>query len=116
MCHQIIKGVLRPLRREAILRRLKFGIKCHWRRRPASFPLFCPAQGADLWDGKTSDGRSLLTRLRDHLDCRHLPGSGKVSQLKALIARNNPRSRKMAAWHMSEVNPSMPGPFEGGML
>ncbi|GBP73387.1 hypothetical protein EVAR_21343_1 [Eumeta japonica] len=28
------------------------------------------------------------------------------------IARNNPRSRKMAAWHMSEVNPSMQGPFE----
>ncbi|GBP73888.1 hypothetical protein EVAR_82717_1 [Eumeta japonica] len=29
------------------------------------------------------------------------------------IARNNPRSRKIAAWHMSDVNPSMPGAFRG---
>ncbi|GBP75646.1 hypothetical protein EVAR_28858_1 [Eumeta japonica] len=61
--------------------------------------------------GKTSDGSSrLYTFMAVTFQAR-----GKYPSRKHLfaMAKNNPRSCKMASWHMSEVNPSTPGALLG---
>ncbi|GBP96742.1 hypothetical protein EVAR_77677_1 [Eumeta japonica] len=88
----IIKGILRPaLRHEAILRRLQLRHQVPLEAPTSILSTVLPSTGAGLWAGRGKYPSS-----------RHL----------FAIARNTPRSRKIAAWHMSDVNPSMPGPFE----
>ncbi|GBP92812.1 hypothetical protein EVAR_57324_1 [Eumeta japonica] len=114
VCHQIVQESSVPrCGMKPYCRVCSFGIICHWMRQTSIlstvFPLREKAYGTvRLWTGVV-----VLTWLRYHLYGRYLPGPGKYPSCKHLfaMARNNPRSRKMAAWHISEVNPSIPGAF-----
>ncbi|GBP91334.1 hypothetical protein EVAR_57751_1 [Eumeta japonica] len=72
-----------------------------------------PLRGEGLWDGKTLDGssRPYLASVSPLWSLPSRPGKYPSCKHLFAMARNNPRSRKMAAWHISEVNPSIPGAF-----
>ncbi|GBP98440.1 hypothetical protein EVAR_9234_1 [Eumeta japonica] len=89
-----------------------FGIICHWMRQTSILPRFFPLRGG--FHGTVRLYWSSRPYLASGITlCGATFQAGKYPSCKHLfaMARNNPRSRKMAAWHISEVNPSIPGLF-----